>query len=270
MDATDEIANDPETASKLASWTFANAHMGHSPTINTETVQWMRTHPKPDTKRRAELYLGAAIKKLGGALLGRVPTCDPILRVASWSRTSEDCVALAHYLQTLGAVEAASTQETRMLAKGHILYEEMSSKRALSTQVFVAMSFHTSLNPLYEAGIAVAIRGSGYEPLRIDKANYDGKIDDEIIAQIRLSAFVVADFTQHRGGVYYEAGFAHGLGRRVIFICREDDIPNLHFDVRQYNTILWKEPTDIVKPLQDRILALFGAGPLNPNAKPIV
>ena len=35
---------------------------------------------------------------------------------------------------------------------------------------------------------------------------------DRIIAQIRASKFVVADFTRNRGGVYYEAGFALGLG----------------------------------------------------------
>ena len=53
-------------------------------------------------------------------------------------------------------------------------------------------------------------------------------IDDEIIAEIRRSWFVVADFTcgtvPHegkevaipRGGVYYEAGFAQGLNVPLI------------------------------------------------------
>src|SRR5271165_6192652 len=81
---------------------------------------------------------------------------------------------------------------------------------------------------------------------RIDRKEHDGKIDDQIIAEIRRSAFVVADFSGHRGGVYYEAGFAHGIGRRVIFTCKQAEIDKLHFDIRQYNTILWTTPNEIV------------------------
>ena len=53
-----------------------------------------------------------------------------------------------------------------------------------------------------------------------------------------------SDFTGNRGGVYYEAGFAHGLGLPVIFMCRDGD--ELHFDVRQYNCIFWK-PDQLLK-----------------------
>jgi hypothetical protein len=59
------------------------------------------------------------------------------------------------------------------------------------------------------------------------------------------------------------------LADNVIFTCKTDHLSALHFDVRQYNTILWDMPQDIVAPLQNRILALFGAGPLKPDAKPI-
>jgi len=110
---------------------------------------------------------------------------------------------------------------------------------------------------------------AGYESLRIDRKEHDKKMDDQIIAEIRRSAFVVADLTEHRGGVYYEAGFAHGLGRNVIFTCQREHMDKLHFDVRQYNTIGWERAQDIVVPLQNRILALFGAGPIKPDARPI-
>lgn len=39
------------------------------------------------------------------------------------------------------------------------------------------------------------------------------RIDDEIIGRIRASRFIVADFTGHRPGVYFEAGMMLGLGR---------------------------------------------------------
>jgi hypothetical protein len=109
--------------------------------------------------------------------------------------------------------------------------------------------------------IEPATRAAGYEPLRIDSKQHNGKIDDEIMASIRASRFVVSDFTGNRGGVYYEAGFAHGLGLPVIFMCREGD--ELHFDIRQYNCIFWKPENfeDAQSQLKNRILATLGQGP---------
>jgi hypothetical protein len=76
------------------------------------------------------------------------------------------------------------------------------------------------------------------------------------------SAFLVADFTGHRQNVYLETGFAMGLGLQVIWTCRKDDIPELHFDVRQYNCIDWENEAELAQRLQYRIEALFGRGPL--------
>ena len=99
------------------------------------------------------------------------------------------------------------------------------------------------------------------------KKPHANKIDDEIIAEIQRSRFLVADFTHGddgaRGGVYYEAGFAHGLNRPVIFSCRENMVDKLHFDTRQYNHILWKNENldEFRKDLTNRIEALIGEGP---------
>lgn len=137
-----------------------------------------------------------------------------------------------------------------------------------SSQCFVAMWFDDSMDDVYEKGFRAAIAAAGYTPLRIDrKPDLIGKIDDEIIAEIRRSRFVVADFTHGdggaRGGVYYEAGFAHGLGLPVIFTCRKDMIDKAHFDTRQFNHILWEKenPEDLRKQLTDTIVAAIGQGP---------
>jgi len=255
----------PDLAFDLGSWVHAQAQIKIAQRIDPERVEWMKNYPRPTAETRAQLYLGAVIRSLEGRLMGRFRPTEHVFRVASWSRTDEDCIALANYLIDKGAFEDINTQEYRLRLQGHILYEEMATKLAMSAQAFVAMWFHSDMTPAFEHGFVPAIEGAGYEPVRVD----DGKIDDLIIAEIRRSAFIVADFTGHRGGVYYEAGFAHGLHRPVIFTCRSDELEKLHFDVRQYVTISWDQPADIVKPLQNRILALFGAGPRNPQVKPI-
>ena len=135
-----------------------------------------------------------------------------------------------------------------------------------SAQCFIAMWFDESMNDAYEQGIKTAIEAAGYNPIRIDKKDDNlNKIDDQIIAEIRRSRFLVADFTHGddgaRGGVYYEAGFAHGLNIPVIFMCREDKLEELHFDTRQYPHIVWEKPNDLCGQLQQRILAAIGEGP---------
>jgi hypothetical protein len=121
---------------------------------------------------------------------------------------------------------------------------------------FVAMSFEPSLNDVYTQGIHPAIKDDcGFDPIRVDLIHHNGKICDRIVAEIRLAQFVVADFTLHRAGVYFEAGFAMGLGRPVIWTCRKDDLPNAHFDTRQYNHIEWETPGELRHKLADRINA---------------
>jgi len=128
-----------------------------------------------------------------------------------------------------------------------------------SRQAFVAMWFDHKLDKTYIDGFAKAIRSTGYEPLRVDLKEHNGKIDDAIIAEIRKSRFVVADFTGHRAGVYYEAGFAKGLGLEVIWTCHESDIGESHFDTRQYNHIVWKDDQDLFEKLRRRIEATIPA-----------
>lgn len=129
-----------------------------------------------------------------------------------------------------------------------------------SKQAFVAMWFDNSLERAWTDGFEKAIKDAGYEPMRVDLIQHNEKICDIIIAKIRKSRFMVADFTGHRGGVYYEAGFAKGLGIEVIWTCREDFIDKSHFDTRQYNHIVWKDEKDLYEKLLRRIEATIAAG----------
>ena len=123
------------------------------------------------------------------------------------------------------------------------------------------MWFDDSMDEAFEKGIEPAITEAGFRPLRVDRKEHVNKIDDEIIAELRRSRFLVADFTHGedgaRGGVYYEAGFAHGLNLPVIFTCRKDMMKKLHFDTNHYNHIEWTTPADLREKLKNRILAVI-------------
>jgi nucleoside 2-deoxyribosyltransferase len=53
------------------------------------------------------------------------------------------------------------------------------------------------------------------DPVRVDFVEHNEQICDKIVAEIRTCQFLVADVTLQRAGVYFEAGFAMGLGRLV-------------------------------------------------------
>lgn len=140
--------------------------------------------------------------------------------------------------------------------------ESYKTPNAESEKVFVAMWFDKETDSAYSNGIQPAIEADcGYKPIRLDKKEYLGKVDDEIIAEIRESRFIVADFTGQRNGVYFEAGFAQGMGLPVIWTCHEGHVKDLHFDTRQENHITWKTPEELREKLKNRIRAVIGLGP---------
>jgi nucleoside 2-deoxyribosyltransferase len=123
------------------------------------------------------------------------------------------------------------------------------------------MWFDDSTLDAWNNGLQKGISEAGFEPLRINMKEHVNKICDEIIAEIRRSRFVVADYTGQRGGVYYEAGFAAGLGLPAILTCRKNEMDKLHFDIRQYNCIDWQTPEELAQRPQVRIEAVIGDGP---------
>ncbi len=117
------------------------------------------------------------------------------------------------------------------------------------------MWFADEMAEVYKRGIKPAIEDTGFEPRQMQFVQHNNKICDEIVAEIRKSRFVVADFTGQRGGVYFEAGFAMGLGIPVIWTVRNDQIEQVHFDTRQYNHIVYDTPEDLKQKLCNRIRA---------------
>src|ERR1700747_784825 len=93
------------------------------------------------------------------------------------------------------------------------------------------------MNNIDDKAIEPAVRDAAYRPIRVDRTEHVNRMDDEIIGRIKASRFMVADFTGHRQGVYFEAGMMLGLGRTVIWTCKDEELAASHFDTRQYNFI---------------------------------
>ena len=124
-------------------------------------------------------------------------------------------------------------------------------------RAFVAMSYKPEVADAWTEGIRPAIDLDCRPAIavRLDKTEHNEKIFGEILVEIRLAEFLIADVTLQSQGVYFEAGFAMALGRPVIWTCREDDFKNAHFDTRQYNHIVWKDPSHLRQQSAIRIKA---------------
>lgn len=272
---------------RLTSWLLEQRRLGVTcPEVSSTTLKEVELHRRPSVHERADAllrYLAAKSDLLGTVVAFRIPI-EPKssatvyeLLASTASRQESEVVTLAEYCDTQKWIEHRAPRnkfleetgrlhELMLRPPGYARLAELDAIGTASQQAFVAMWFDDSMNDAYEKGIAPAIQDAGYKPLRIDRKDHNNKIDDEIIAEIRRSRFVVADFTQGasgtRGGVYYEAGFAHGRDIPVIFTCKEDAIGSVHFDTRQYNHIAWKGTDDLRSRLAQRISATIGDGPL--------
>ena len=155
----------------------------------------------------------------------------------------------------------------KILGKGWRRLEEVATDFSSSAQVFVAMRIgHEELDATFDKVIEPAIKKSGYKAYRVDRDDKNmERIDNKIIAEIKNSRFLIADVTKHRNSVYYEAGFAQGMGMPVIWTVRKGDhIPSkMAFDTRQLPHIIWEDDQELGEKLSSAILAQIGQGPLS-------
>lgn len=86
---------------------------------------------------------------------------------------------------------------------------------------------------------------TGFDLRRPDQVQAAGLIDDKMRVQILTSRFMVCDLTHGNKGAYWEAGFAEGPGRPVIYTCRRDVFEHRthehhpHFDINHWVTVIW-------------------------------
>jgi len=256
----------PDTARPaISEWIWQKNRQGEVPTIHLPDIAALKALPRlrfDERARRLLIYLNERTEMLGKRVDIGAPEVGAMLQAFDLAEIGY----VAGFLEERGWVDfEPGNGVCRLTGGGIIQAEEWARAHAASTQGFVAMWFVSALEPAWAEGFEPAIKGAGYAPRRIDKKEHVNKICDEIIAEIRRSRFVVADFSGQRGGVYFEAGYAKGRELDVIWTCREEDLKELHFDVRQYNCIDWNSPADLAARLQARISAVVGDGPLKQN-----
>ncbi len=155
-----------------------------------------------------------------------------------------------HYIDTNEFV-GSNLHSIVLAPEGYARVDELQKNTSSGRNVLVAMSFHETQKR--REMIRKGISDAGYNAVFIDEVQHNNLITPELLKYIKDSKFVVADLTDENNGAYFEEGYAMGLGKTVIQLCRHD--VRLHFDIAQKNTIMWEREEDIPERLTKRIEA---------------
>lgn len=105
------------------------------------------------------------------------------------------------------------------------------------TFIFVLMPLSAEFDDIYKLGIKDACKEAGGYCERVDEQIFEESILDRIYNQISKADLLVADMTGRNPNVFYEVGYAHALGKRVILLTeKSEDIP---FDLKHYPHIVY-------------------------------
>lgn len=118
---------------------------------------------------------------------------------------------------------------------------------------FIASAFgHDDVDAIYDRCIVPTLRKLSVTPLRVDRVEHNEDIDSKIFELLDSADFAIADLTYARPSVYYEAGYAAGKSKPVIYIAKRDHFKardddqygnfRVHFDLQMRNIISWSGP----------------------------
>jgi hypothetical protein len=126
--------------------------------------------------------------------------------------------------------------------------------------VFVVMQFGVpALDSAYQGVIKPVVEEFGFGCLRIDEVGDAGPISEQAEDAIASSEVVLCDLSGERPNCYYETGFAHALGRRLILSIRDAD--KRHFDLAGRRFIIWATEDDLRAKLRKRFGTMVGRTP---------
>lgn len=136
--------------------------------------------------------------------------------------------------------------QIRLTFKGWERFDELQHEQTDSRHAFMAMAFNRpEMEDAFTQCFRPATQDAGFDLRQLTDGQGAGLIDAQLRVRIRTAKFLIADLSTENRGAYWEAGFAEGLGRHVIYVCEEstwnhqDQEKRPHFDTNHLNTVVW-------------------------------
>lgn len=240
------LANDPENRAKIAHALRRAQQANLQPEVTSNMLEEFVKRPLPDPTEQADFlvrWLAENATGPGDPVSVRLATIAAVIG----AKSAGGRAMIVDHLKSSGLVA-----ETKPNGGGHIdlalsfagweHYKSLRRAGRIYQKAFMAMKFGESqLDAFLTNVLKPAAKQAGFLLNKLDDTPKAGLIDDRIRADIQSSDFVVADLTHDNPGAYWEAGYAEGLGKPVIYTCERSKFAEqtTHFDTNHHLTVIW-------------------------------
>lgn len=114
------------------------------------------------------------------------------------------------------------------------------------------MQFTPKFNALNQQVIKTTCEQFNYEVVRADDFYTNGLIIEDILNSIRKASIIIADVTPNNPNVFYEVGFAHGIGKTTILLS-DRNREKLPFDISGFRTLFYENTINGKSEVETRL-----------------
>jgi len=223
---------------------------GRGPVVTFDLVEhWLGSQTPLNVAEQAEqliLWLGQESQGPGHTVDVAFPSAIAEIGAVDWNGvtfifTELQAQGLIFYNQSSNV--RTTPGQAGLKFEGWREYERLRRGTADSSKAFMAMDYSNgAVDEAYRRAFQPAAMKAGFHLEKLDENPRAGLIDNRLRVEIRTSRFVVADLTDRNAGAYWEAGFAEGLGKPVIYTCEKGVFHDkkTHFDTNHSHTVTWE------------------------------
>jgi len=218
-------------------------------TLNKELVDTIIKQPPPSLDEQVNNYihwLGNNIEAGGDFVQVESSKHQAIMG----AKTSEEFEFVFSHLRREGLIEANLKEmagfrfdKVTLSFDGWKYYGNLKRGAIDSHKAFMAMKYgDEKLDKIVDETFKPAVKQTGFDLSRlVDRPQPAGLIDDRLRVEIQTSRFLIADLTHENRGAYWEAGYAEGMGKPVIYTCEKAKFEEqkTHFDTNHHLTVPW-------------------------------
>jgi len=233
---------------KIQRWIRRANDDDKTPLLDMKMLDAIEQAPQPTPMEQADDYLLLVARKSSDVLgmMATFPEAELMARLGM--EDARGITFVLQHLEELGFLRetpgAKGSVAAQLTVSGWSRVRELRRSSKDSRLIFMAMQFKNPvLRELVDEHFKPAAEAAGFTLRRVDEEPRAGLIDNHIRVDIRNSAMVVADLSDGNNGAVWEAGFAEGLGRPVLYTCEARLFRNKkkrHFDVEHAQTIKWE------------------------------
>lgn len=149
--------------------------------------------------------------------------------------------------ETIGAIHSVPA-ELDLSQVGPVIREEI-----VANYAFIIMPMTSGRHEFDDVHDAIkeAATRCGIQAERVDEPQSTDRITDRILESLRQAEYVIADLTEAKPNVYFEAGYAHALGKTPIYIARAGT--TLEFDLKDYPVIFFTSLRELKDALEKKL-----------------